>query len=176
MKQRGDGMSSGYLDRQPHKTYAGKHTLTHSAPVEGEGVRPVRDCMKQINISTPSAARWISMIVYFHRLSFPFFFLDQFTPPQTFLSNDRTIFAHMCVVDKFGHCCENCNAKRNRTKLKNTFRETWAWHIQPVGTEEHTRIGLISKQDLIPHSYTYKMQFLLEVIQVFRIEYPDWVM
>ena len=77
MKQRGDGMSSGYLDRQPHKTYVGKHTLPHSAPVEGEGVRPVRNCMKQINISTPSAARWISMIVYFHRLSPPplFFFL-----------------------------------------------------------------------------------------------------
>ena len=28
------------------------------------------------------------------------------------------IFAHMCIVDKFWDCCENCNVKRNRTEPK----------------------------------------------------------
>ena len=44
------------LENTPKNAYALQHQD------EGEGVRPVSKCMKQINISTTIAARWISMI------------------------------------------------------------------------------------------------------------------
>ena len=103
MEQRGDRMSIGYLDNAHIKVCWKTHIkmqmhLTHSAP---EGVRPVHNCMKQINISTMRSACWISMNVLFTFTGAfpPFFSLPLYPAPDLLVQWFNDLCTHALLTN-----------------------------------------------------------------------------
>ena len=106
MEQRGDGMSILDILTDTHIKRVPRNTHNHADAIDTFSSRMRekefdRSATVWNKSALTSAARWIWLFTFTNTSPRFFLYLYRFTPPQTFLPNYLTIFAHMCVVDKF---------------------------------------------------------------------------